>query len=91
MRLLELSLQSSHSHFLLGSMPRNYPIQCRNYGNMVSFSRNSALYIDDCSLYHLIEIGKRDTALNADLYGYCNAEGEELSCRALFGTICCGN
>lgn len=49
------------------------------------------MYIDDCSLYHLIEIGKRDTALNADLYGYCNAEREKLSCEDLFGTTCCEN
>lgn len=76
---------------LLGSVPMNFPIQCRNCGNMVSFSRSKVPYKEDCSLYYLIEIGKNGIALNAELYRYCNARKETLSCKALFGITCCWN
>lgn len=69
----------------------NSPIQCRNCGNMVSFSRSKVPYKEDCSLYYLIEIGKNGIALNAELYRYCNARKETLSCKALFGITCCWN
>ena len=76
---------------LLGSVPMNSPIQCRNCGNMVSFSRSIVPYKEDCSLYYLIEIGKNGIALNAELYRYCNARKETLSCKDLFGITCCWN